>query len=47
MNSFNTDSYTDMNEHNISSWINHNFDDAATELGEDLVNSILEGIDCE
>lgn len=46
MNSFNTgteESY----DVNISSWILHNLEDATSELGEDMISSILESIDYE
>lgn len=47
MNSFNSQASEDMNEYNIYSWLSHNMDDACEELGENLVDSILEGIDYE
>lgn len=47
MNSFNSQASEDMNEYNISSWLAHNVEDAYEQLGENLVDSILEGIDCD
>lgn len=45
MNSFHTEQDTDMNDSSISSWILHDLEDSTTELGEDMISSILESID--
>lgn len=47
MNSFTEFASEEINEYNISSWLSHNVEDAYEQLGENLVDSILEGIDCE
>jgi len=46
MNSFNTGT-EDGYDVNISSWILHDLEDATTELGEDMISSILEEMYCE